>query len=168
MSIFDITIIVIAAASLITGMRRGLIRELAGFMGYVVGIYCAAKFSGIAENVLSTRFSFSGIGVISFIITMAIVVVAVHFIANIINRAVGMTILSLPNRLLGGLFCALKNIFIISCLICIANYFVDDILSAISPEEKEKSIFYGIITEIATYLFPYIDFGINKLRESIG
>ena len=167
MSIFDIIIILVAVASFLTGMRKGLIRELAVFLGYIVGIYFAAKFSGVTENALAERFSFAGIGAISFVITLAIVVVAVHFVANIVNKAVGMTILSLPNRLLGGIFSTLKNLFFISCLVCVANYFVDDVLEKISPEEKEKSVTYEPITEISAYLFPYLDFGINKIRESI-
>lgn len=167
MSVFDIIIIVIAVASFITGMRKGLIRELSGFLGYIIGIYFATKFCGIVEESLSEKFNFAGIGAFSFVITMAIVVVSVHFVANIINKAVGMTILSLPNRLLGGVFSAMKNIFFISCLICVANYFVDDVLEKIDPEEREKSITYQAITEISTYMFPYLDFGISKIKESI-
>ena len=167
MSVFDTIIIIIAIASFITGMHKGLICELSGFIGYIIGIYFATKFCGSVEVALSEKFNFSGIGAISFVITMAIVVVAVHFLANIINKAVGMTILSMPNRLLGGVFCAMKNIFFVSCLVCIANYFIGDVLESIDHEERKKTITYQAITEVSTYMFPYLDFGISKIKENI-
>lgn len=168
MSIFDIIIIITAIASFFVGMQKGLIYELAGFLGLFIGAYGAVKFSSYTETAIAEHFSFQGIGIVSFIITMAAIIVAVHFLSSIISKAVNTTLLGIPNKVLGGLFCVIRNLFIISCFICAINYFVGDILDMVSHEEKSKSVTYEPITKTAPYIFPYLDFGVDKIKETIN
>lgn len=168
MSTFDIIIIIIAIASFIIGMFKGLIKELSGFLGYVIGVYGAVKFSSYTESVITEHFpDLQGVGVISFCITLALIVVGVHFLSAVINRAVGMTLLSLPNKLLGGLFAVAKNLFFVSCFISIVNYFVGDVINLFGEDESSRSIFYSYIKDLAQYFYPYLDFGIQQAQEAL-
>jgi len=168
MSTFDIIIIIIAVASFVIGMFKGLVKELSGFLGYVIGIYGAVKFSSYTESVITQHYpDLQGVGVVSFCITLAVIVVGVHFLSSIINKAVGMTILSLPNKLLGGVFAVAKNLFFVSCFISIANYFVGDVITLLGEEESSQSIFYSYIKDLAQYFYPYLDFGIQQAKESL-
>lgn len=169
MSTFDIIIIILAIASFIIGMFKGLIKELTGFLGYIIGVYGAVKFSGYTESVISQHFeNLQGIGVISFCITLVVIVIAVHFLSSIVDKAIGMTLLSLPNKLFGGIFCIAKNLFFVSCFISILNYFMGDVITLFGDEEASRSIFYPYIKDFAQSMYPYLEFGIQQVKQTIG
>lgn len=167
MSTFDILVAILAIASFIIGMFKGLIKELAGLVGILVGIYGATMLSGYTEQMLAERFSFNGIGVVSFALTLVILIIAVHFLAVVIEKAVNVTVLSVPNKLFGGVFGTVRNLFIASCFICVANYFVGDVINYLGEGEKEASVTYPFMTQLAQYVYPYLDFGMQQIRDAV-
>ncbi|MCQ2227063.1 MAG: CvpA family protein [Bacteroidales bacterium] len=168
MSTFDTIILILAVASFLIGMRKGLIRELSGLLCFAVGVYGAVHFSGYTEQFILERFDISGAGIISFCLTLAIIIVAVHFIASVIDKAIGMTILSVPNRLAGGIFCVIKNLFIASCIICAINYIIGDVIDFLGEDEHEKSVTYDYLKMLAKYIYPYLNMGVEHVKNVIS
>ena len=167
MCTFDILVAILIVASFVIGMFKGLVKELAGLLGLLVGIFGAVKLSGLTEQLLREHFDINCAGVVSFALTLVILVIAIHFLAAVVDKAINVTVLSLPNKILGGVICAVKNLFIASCCICIANYFLGDVIDLLGENEKEQSITYGFMTELAQMVYPYLDFGVSQLRETM-
>ena len=161
MSIFDIIVILIVVVSFAQGMRRGLIFSLSGLVGIGVGIWCAAKFSSIVEEYVRPHIENNYVGRVSFAIVVIAVVIGVHFLATFVNGLVKHTILSVPNRICGGIFSAAKSLFIISCVLYIFTYFNFDVRKVLDDDKKE-SVTYLPLVDLAPSVYPYLNSQIHR------
>lgn len=164
---FDLVVIVAAVLAFVRGVRRGLIGELAGLVALAVGVYGAARFSPVTEEIMSPYLAGYPTRLIAFAVTLAIIVVAVHVISALATRLAKAMALSVPNRILGGLFCAAKVLLVFSCVIGLANRFAPR-GSLLSDEEKDELVTYRFVEAMAEYAFPYIDQGIEAVRNAAG
>ena len=82
------------------GFTKGLIIEAASLAALLLGIYGAIKFSGITSDFLVEKCNFSSqyLHIISFAITFILIVIAVHFIARLINKLVKAVALGFVNN----------------------------------------------------------------------
>ena len=168
MNTFDIVILVIALAAFVMGMSKGLVKELAGLLGIVLGAFCAKHFSCfVAEWLTSYIQNELMVSIVAFAIILIIVIVAVHFLANMVDRLIGITALGMVNRLCGGAFSVLKTLFIVSCLLYILNRFgiVD---SLIGEEQLAESKTYGLVSNFAKFAFPYIESGMDQINSGMS
>jgi uncharacterized membrane protein required for colicin V production len=143
------------------GMRRGLIFSLSGLVGIGAGIWCAARFSCFVEDFVRPYVENNYAGIVAFGLTVIAVVIGVHFLATFINGLVKHTILSVPNRLCGGVFYVAKSLFIISCVLYIFTYFNFDVRKALDDGKKE-SVTYLPLLDLAPSVYPYLNSQIRK------
>ena len=141
------------------GFTKGLIIEAASLAALLLGIYGAIKFSGITSDFLVEKCNFSSqyLHIISFAITFILIVIAVHFIARLINKLVKAVALGFVNRLFGVIFGILKWAFIISVLLVVINK-VDEKVNFISPEQKNESLLYQPLSNFAPLIIPSLEF----------
>lgn len=163
---FDLVVIVAGVLAFIRGVRRGLIGELAGLVALVVGVYGAARFSPVTEEVLSPYLAGYPTRLIAFAVTLVVIVAAVHVVSAVATRLAKAMSLSVPNRILGGLFCAAKVLLVFSCFIGLANRFAPH-GSLLTDEEKDGLVSYRFVEALAEYAFPYIDQGVAAVREAV-
>lgn len=163
-NVFDIIIIVLLAWSAYRGFSKGIISSLASLSALLLGVWGAIQFSKITASYLIDIISVEEklLGIIAFAITFIGIVIAVHFIAKLVERLVKAVALGFVNKLFGAVFGVLKIAFIVS----VALFFVNAINSKtgfLSHNFKENSIFYKPIEKFAPLIFDYLDFKEMKI-----
>jgi len=167
MNYFDIIVGLLLLFALFKGFKNGLVTELASLAALVLGLLGAIAFSGVTAEYLAPHINSSHIGLISFFVTFILIVVAIHFIAKLINRLLEAVALGAINRLLGAAFSVIKYAFIISVLIAVLNG-IDKNGNIISDKLKRSSVLYAPVSNLATQVFPYLHFDdIKKKSEKV-
>lgn len=141
------------------GFTRGLIIMVATFLALIIGIWGAAKFSGLVAEWLVNTFNASSpyMHLVSFTITFIGFVILINMAAYMLNRLLDAMALGFVNRLLGSLFSILKMALILSVLFVILNAFNER--HDFMPENQiENSLLYKPVEEIASDLFPFLKF----------
>ena len=160
MNYLDIIILAIAGWSLIRGFKKGLFIEIASVAALILGIWGSIRFSGLTQMKLVEWFNLQTqyLGLIAFVITFILIVVAVHFLANALDKVMKAVALGLVVRLLGMVFAVIKSVLIMSILFVLLNS-IDRNSRIISNENKEGSTLYGPVSDFAPMLFPIIEGG---------
>lgn len=168
MNIFDIIIAVILIFGFIRGLMKGLFVEIASLVALVAGVYGAIHFSYFVGDYLQTKVSWeeSYITLVSFAITFAIIVLAISLLGKLLTKLADFAFLGWINKILGGVFGALKIALIFSVIILIFDKF-NSVITFVKPEDRAKSILYEPVRKLAPTLFPnlikYVD--INEEQE---
>jgi len=149
MNWIDWTIIALALFAAVKGFSRGLIVELASLVAFVVAVWAAIHFS---ERVAAA----TGLGVdnaaLAFLVTFIIVMVAIHLFARFLTTLIDIAQLSLPNKIGGVFFGALRALFTISVLL---NLVVGYSEGEMPPEAaREGSTLYTPVRAFAPLFVP--------------
>lgn len=158
MNIIDIILLILLALGVIQGFRKGLIHEVATLAALILGIYGAIKFSDYTASLLIEHFQLAGkyLPVISFAITFLAIVIAVHFLAKILDKLVKAIALGFVNRISGMVFGFFKVAFILSILLFILSTI--DKKTRFLPQDKiEGSMLYGPVSGLFPFIFHKID-----------
>jgi membrane protein required for colicin V production len=154
MNFIDILLLIFLAWGVIQGFQRGLVHEVAGLAALILGIFGAIHFSDFTAGLLMEHLNMQGryLHLVAFAITFVGIVIAVHFIANIIDKLVKVVALGFVNRITGMVFGVLKMALILSVILVILN--IIDRRTPFLPEEKiQESFLYQPISGLAPLLF---------------
>ncbi len=148
----------------VKGLRRGLVFEVASVIALILGIWGAVKFSGFTSAWLSEHlgWNFEALNIVALILTFAVIVMAVHFVAKFIDKMVDMVAMDFINKSLGGIFGLLKIALILSVLVFFVNL-LEVNLGIIPDEVREGSVVYNTLTAITDALFSLIN--IDSIQE---
>lgn len=151
--ILDLLIISIIVLMFYLGMKKGFVKEAFNLIKFMLIIYLVPKFTDIVislfsldeENVLNKY--------IIYICAFIFLYIALTIVIGILSKIMDVSILSLFNKLLGGVFGIIKASVIIF-LIFIILLFISD-----KSENMKKILESSVSIEyISIYLGPY-----NKL-----
>ena len=162
MSYFDIIVGILLILAGLTGLKNGLIKELAGLAALLLGIIMAVRFSWVTAGFLSEVFHTQYMGIIAFLITFVVVVIVVHIVATLIHKLIHAVALGVFNRILGLVFGIIKAGFIISIILLGLNAFGLE-HSVVPPREQEKSMLYPPVRQAAPMIFDLFDKDIDNL-----
>lgn len=145
----DWILLIAIGGAAIRGFFRGFVVEVCALLAWVLGIWAAIRLSdrvGAWVGLDPDR------QVLAFGLTFLIVVVAVHFIAKAITQAIDLAELSLPNKVMGTVFGALRSAFVLSVVLNVlhASPQAEEKLDAIS----EGSALYGPVRAFAPLVVP--------------
>ncbi len=160
MNWIDLIIIVLLILAVVNGFINGFVKEVASLAALVLGIWGAIKFSSFTADKLYEWFDMSGqyVGIIAFLVTFGVIVVAIHFIGIIADKIIDAIALGFLNRILGMVFGLIKSVLIMSVIFCVLNAI--DVRRPFLPKEKiAESKFYNPISDIAPAIFPVIGEG---------
>lgn len=167
----DFLILALLGFSVIRGFIKGFIIEIASIVALVAGIWGAIRFSGFVGARLVDYFDLSTqyLGLIAFVLTFALIVMAVYLIANLLDKLLKAVALGLPLRILGAIFGALKTALILSIIFVILNT-VDKQKNFLPREKLDESMLYYPVSAFAPLLFPLIEDGdllrgFDKIRK---
>ena len=161
MSFFDIVLSLFLIYGLYTGVRNGLFVELASLISFIIGVYIAIKFSGIVANRIGDDNSKS-IKVIAFILTLIMVIIAIHLLAKVFTKIADFVFLGWLNHLLGGLIGILRMIIFIGICLHILNKMSD---TFIAKETKDHSLFYNPVIKTSELIFPVLEREFQDLKK---
>lgn len=164
--VIDIILVVFLILGAVKGFSKGLIAQLFSLAALLLGIWGAIRFSDYTATLLVEQFSFHNqyLPLISFAVTFAIIVIAVHFLGKLVEGLFDLTVLGVVNKVSGLIFGIIINAFILSVLIVLVEK-VNVRMKFYSKEDAEKSYVYQPLSKLAPTVFPYLNF--ESIRDSI-
>ena len=155
MNTFDIIIAAILVFGFIRGLLKGLFVEVASLVSLIAGIYGAIHFSYFVSNILAEKVDWDEkyITIVSFAVTFAIIVLVIALLGKLFTKIADFASLGFLNKLLGGVFGALKLALILSFSLLVFNK-LNNTIPFISEEQTEASILYKPVKNLAPTLFP--------------
>jgi membrane protein required for colicin V production len=94
--------------------------------------------------------------IVAFLIIFIGVVIAVHLIANILEKFVEAIALGILSRIGGAIFGVVKTIFILSFLMYVIARIEAYDVTIIPKEPKSRSKYYAPIEKLVPNLFPFL------------
>lgn len=155
MNTFDIIIAALLLFGFIRGLFKGLFVEVASLVALIAGVYGAIHFSYFIGDFLANRVSWNEkyVTIVSFAITFAVIVLTIALIGKVLTKIADFASLGLLNKIVGGIFGALKIGLILSVVLLIFTK-LNNTIPFISQEHQENSILYKPIKNLAPSLFP--------------
>jgi membrane protein required for colicin V production len=160
MNWIDLVIIILLVFGLARGFINGFIKELASLLALILGIWGAIKFSSFTAERLYDFFDITGqyVGIIAFLITFVLIVIAVHFVGLVVDKFIEKISLGFLNSLLGLIFGVFKSALILSVIFTVLNA-IDAKHKFLPRKQIENSRLFSPIADIAPAIFPVIGEG---------
>jgi len=164
MDIIDIVFAVLIGLSAFRGLRNGLFVELASLISFFIGIYIAVKFSYLVGGFIGDSKTAK---ITAFIITLIIVVVAIHLLAKVFSKIADFVFLGWLNKLGGAVFAILKTVLLLGIVLSLFQKVnIDNAL--VSKETQDKSLFFNSILKTSEVLLPVLTDWFKDLKSSVA
>ena len=158
MNIVDIIIIVILIFAAVRGFITGLFSSVASLVAIVAGVFCAIHYSHYVEAEFQDsvlEWSSNTYKIASFAITFLVVILTILFLGKLLTKLADISSLGLLNKILGGIFGALKWSLILSVIFLLFDKF-NKTIPFVEKETLEESILFTPVKSIIPTLFPAI------------
>jgi membrane protein required for colicin V production len=167
MNYLDIVIAIPLLYGLIKGFTNGLIKEITGLLGLIIGVYVAINFSSYLhpkfEEILGGYEQF--IPIIAFATLFIVSVLMIKILGYIIDKLTKALALGFVSRILGAIFGFLKVVVIFSFLLTIASDY-----NLIDKNTQDESVLLKPIQEVSDLITPEINkhktIILNKVEKS--
>lgn len=157
MNIFDIIIAALLLFGFVRGLMKGLFVEVASLVALIAGVYGAIHFSYFIGDFLKQSVSWSEeyITLAAFAATFVIIIIIISLLGKLFTKLADFASLGIINKILGGVFGALKIGLILSVIFIFFGK-MNNTIPFIEKEKLEESILYEPVKKIAPMLFPSI------------
>lgn len=163
MNVLDIVLGSLLLFGLVRGLMKGLFVEVASIAALIIGVYGAMHFSDFAASFLENRVDWDEkyINITAFAITFIVIIVVIALAGKALTKLADFASLGILNKLLGGVFGALKIGLILSIVLIIFNK-MNRTIPFVEDHELQDSMFYKPVKSIAPIIFPSI---VNEEEE---
>lgn len=164
MAVIDIILAALLLYGFVRGLFKGLFVELASLVSLVAGVYGAIHFSYFVGDFLkdSVNWDEKYIAIVAFAITFIVIVLVISLLGKLFTKIADFASLGILNKLLGGVFGALKIGLILSVLLIVFDK-LNSTIPFVSEEATQDSILYKPVKELAPMVFP----NFLKVEENI-
>ncbi|MCD8413153.1 CvpA family protein [Tenacibaculum finnmarkense] len=157
MNIFDIIIAVLLLFGFVRGILKGLFVEVASLVALITGVYGAMHFSYFISDWLASSVSWDEkyISLTAFAGTFIVIIIVISLLGKVLTKVADFASLGILNKILGGVFGALK----IGLILSVAFIFfgkMNDTIPFVTKENLAESILYSPVKKIAPMIFPSI------------
>ena len=166
MSLLDIFLGVFLVFGLYKGLKNGLFVEMASLLSFFVGIYVAIKFSYLIVSFFPASWSPKTIKVASFVITLLIVVIAIHQRAKVFSGLASFAYLGWLNKLGGAFFSTVKTALLLGILLSLVQK-VNFNDALISKEKQNESLFFNPILQTSEFFLPVLTTWFSDLKKKL-
>lgn len=155
MATIDIILAALLLFGFVRGLMKGLFVELASLVSLVAGVYGAIHFSYFIGNFLkdSVDWDEKYISIVAFAITFLVIVIVISLLGKLFTKIADFASLGILNKLLGGVFGALKIGLILSVLLIVFDK-LNSTIPFVNEETTEDSILYKPVKSLAPMIFP--------------
>ena len=166
MSFIDILLGAVLGFAAYKGVKNGLFVELASLISFFVGVFVAIKFSYLVADAISTTVSWSPktIQVAAFVLTLIVVVVAIHMLAKVFSKMSSFVFLGWLNKLGGAVFGILKATLLLGILLSLVLK-VNINNALISKEKQNESILLNPVLKTSEVLLPVLTDWFTDLKK---
>ncbi len=157
MGVLDIILAALLLFGLVRGFMKGLFVEVASLVALVAGVYGAIHFSNFAAGFLEGRFDWSEktINITAFAITFVVIILVISLAGKALTKIADFATLGILNKLLGGVFGALKIGLILSVLLIVFDK-MNKTIPFVDKADLEESVLYEPVKSLAPMIFPSI------------
>lgn len=170
MNYLDIILIIPIAYGLVLGLRKGLIKEVAGLFSVIIGIYLSRYLSLPISDLLIEHIGLeSNVSIpLSYALVFIVITLGIAVLAHMLSKIIGTIRLGWLNRFLGAIFGMLKVLLLLSVIlnfVAIINKFAPFKDSSI----VKQSLLYVPIEQAMDKVLPLLNFEdyIDIVREEI-
>lgn len=165
MNIIDILVGLVLMLCVWSGWRSGILVQLSGIVGIVVGAWVAYRFSHAIGRWLDLEEMPSEA---LFVLVLVGVLVCVILLCQLVTRLLKAGGLAGPLRLLGAVFAGAKGILLLG-LALVALEAAMPWLSAKNRASFGKTLkearSYALLKEVGTFVFPYLVSGVKAAAD---
>ncbi|MCD8421786.1 CvpA family protein [Tenacibaculum finnmarkense] len=157
MNIFDIIIAVLLIFGFVRGILKGLFVEVASLVALIAGVYGAMHFSYFISDWLASSVSWDEkyISLTAFAGTFIVIIIVISLLGKVLTKVADFASLGILNKILGGIFGALKIGLILSVVFIFFGK-MNDTIPFVTKENLAESILYSPVKKIAPMIFPSI------------
>jgi len=157
MNIFDIVIAALLIFGFVRGVIKGLFVEVASLAALIGGVYGSIHFSYFIGDFLKEAVSWSQeyISLAAFAGTFIIIIVTISLLGKMLTKLADFAALGIINKILGGVFGAIKIGLILSVVFIFFGK-MNDTIPFVKKETLNESILYAPVKKIAPTIFPSI------------
>ncbi len=167
MNTFDIIIAALLLFGFVRGLIKGLFVEMASLAALIGGVYGAIHFSYFIGNWLKDSVSWDEkyMSLAAFAGTFVVIILVIALLGKALTKIANFASLGIINKILGGVFGALKIGLILSIVFIFFGK-MNDTIPFVKQETLDKSILYKPVKKIAPMIFPSIIKEENKNEET--
>ena len=157
MNVIDIVLGTLILFGLIRGFMKGFFVEVASLVALIAGVYGAIHFSNFAGDFLQTKVHWDEktMNIVAFAVTFIVIVLTIALAGKALTKLADFAALGIINKLLGGVFGALKTGLILSIVLLVFSRMNSSIPFA-EEEDLQDSVLYFPIKSLVPIIFPYI------------
>lgn len=157
MNTFDIIITALLLFGFVRGLMKGLFVEVASLVALVAGVYGAIHFSYFLADWLKNSVSWDEkyISLTAFAGTFVAILIIIALAGKLLTKIADFASLGILNKILGGVFGALKIGLILSVIFIFFGR-VNNTIPFVKQETLNESILYEPVKKIAPMIFPSI------------
>jgi len=157
MNVFDIVIAALLIFGFVRGVMKGLFVEVASLAALIGGVYGAIHFSYFIGDFLKEAVSWDQeyVSLAAFAGTFITIIVTIALLGKMLTKLADFAALGVINKILGGLFGAIKIGLILSVIFIFFGK-MNDTIPFVKKETLDESILYAPVKKIAPTIFPSI------------
>lgn len=157
MNVFDIVIAALLIFGFVRGVMKGLFVEVASLAALIGGVYGAIHFSYFIGDFLKEAVSWDQeyVSLAAFAGTFITIIVTIALLGKMLTKLADFAALGVINKILGGVFGAIKIGLILSVVFIFFGK-MNDTISFVEKETLDESILYAPVKKIAPTIFPSI------------
>lgn len=157
MNVFDIVIAALLIFGFVRGVMKGLFVEVASLAALIGGVYGAIHFSYFIGDFLKEAVSWDQeyVSLAAFAGTFITIIVTIALLGKMLTKLADFAALGIINKILGGVFGAIKIGLILSVVFIFFGK-MNDTIPFVKKETLEESILYAPVKKIAPTIFPSI------------
>lgn len=157
MNVFDIVIAALLIFGFVRGVLKGLFVEVASLAALIGGVYGAIHFSYFIGDFLKEAVSWDQeyVSLAAFAGTFITIIVTIALLGKMLTKLADFAALGVINKILGGIFGAIKIGLILSVVFIFFGK-MNDTIPFVKKETLDESILYAPVRKIAPTIFPSI------------
>ena len=165
MNYLDIILIIPLAYGLVQGLRKGIVKEIAGLLAILFGIYLARYWALPVSQALVdlTGWTLNLCTPLAYAVVFIAVSLSITLLSYMLTNMLGWL-----NRLLGGAFGIIKMLLLLSVILNFVAI-VDQFMPVKEKPVVQNSLFYKPIEDVMGVVLPYLNFEdfTTAVREGI-
>lgn len=153
MNWLDILILVPLIWGAYNGFKKGLISQVFGTLGLIVGIWLGTHYPGIAEGFLIGIVNEEYLKIISFVVIFLAVVIATALLSKLVEKLINFVQLKMLNKLGGVVVGAAKILLFMLILVFILESW-PTVGKLIGLDHKSESLMYSKLVTVSDLILP--------------
>lgn len=147
------------------GFKDGIVVQLGGLAGLLVGVYLAFRFGSLIGRWLDIESPTASIA--GFCIVLVVVIIGVALLSRGIRGLLKAAGVGMLDKVGGALLSVLKMGLILGLLIYCFDWF-NRSEQWVDEPTLDRSVFYRPLVKTAAFIFPYVDFVKDKLIDTVA